>query len=233
MRTVAVIQARLGSSRLPGKILMSIAGKPMLTHVIERTKVICNIDAVAVTIPDNTGDYRIYDLCEGCYVSIGPEDNVLRRYQIAADVAGADRIVRVTSDCPFLDPYVAESVIRMHDLSGADYVSNVWPTRTWPDGLDVEVFTRKALDELHAPDEHVTTWLRRPDSPCLESAVIDLGRLKWSVDTRDDLEFANEIMRRLDPGAYRMTDTMNAIVDAGLWKTQPVSQDWLKSKGLQ
>lgn len=227
MRTVAIIQARMASTRLPGKIMMKFAGKPMLTHVIERVRTIPNVDAICVTIPDNTADYRIYDLCEGCYVSTGPENDLVRRYQIAADLSGADRIVRITSDCPLLDPVVAGQVIELHESSGAPYVSNVWPHRTWPDGLDVEVFSRKALDELIEPDEHCTTALRKPDSPCLLSPII-LGSLKWSVDTQEEFDFVKTIMDKLSPGQYRMHETMRAIGDADLWHRQPMSQDWAK-----
>jgi len=244
MRTIVIIQARLGSSRLPGKVLEVINGKPMLQHVLERAAAIPGVDGVCLTIPDTDPSKALYDVANGHYVSTGPEHDVLRRYRIAAEITNADRIVRVTADCPLLDPAVAAQVIALHDSNLiVPYVSNVYPKRTWPDGLDVEVFTKMALDNAGAmtfgrkvgtpnwaPREHPTLAMRSVYSPCLESKV-DMGRLKWSVDTPEELDFVREVMSRLPSGSYRMADTMEAIRAVGLWLRQPVSNDWQENNG--
>lgn len=232
MRTIAVIQARLGSTRLKGKALAEIAGKPMIEHVVERASLIPGIAGVCLAIPST--DPRLADYAKGHYVVTGPEEDVLTRFMIAAEITNAERIIRITGDCPLLDPAVAAAVMVLHDTEPfRGYVSNVWPRRTWPDGLDVEVFT---VDELAHADkisrtvgyrEHVTPLMRKPDSPNLE-ATVDLGRFKWSVDTPVELGFVRRVMEELPSGAFRMADTLEAIRKADLWSAQPESDDWRK-----
>lgn len=247
MRTTVIVQARLTSKRLPGKVLAEINGQPMLQHVLDRASRIRGVDAVCLTIPDTGPNQALSDAAKGYYICTGPEHDVLERYRIAAEITNAERIVRITADCPLLDPAVADAVIALHDMDLAvRYVSNVWPHRTWPDGLDVEVFTHAALDAActvesalgtdarngHGPAyvrEHVTGLMRSEDAPCLTSAV-NLGHLKWSVDTPRELQFVREVMTRLPHGNYRMLDTMEAIRRAGLWECQPISEDWERSQ---
>lgn len=235
MRTVAIVQARLTSTRLPNKVLMDIAGKPMLAHVLERASAIPGVDAICTTIPDSGPTQALYEIASQFgYVTTGPEHDVLTRYVIAAEITNAERIVRVTADCPLLDPEVSGMVVAIHDGDPTiGYVSNVHPHRTWPDGLDTEVFTVKELtyvSHISALDgcrEHVTTLMRRATSPNLESPM-DLGRRKWSVDTEAELQFVRAVMGEVK--GWRCADVIGAIGRLDLWDSQPESDDWRKSQ---
>lgn len=213
---------------------MDIAGQPMLQHVIERAALIPGIAGVCLAIPST--DTRLADYASGHYVVTGPEDDVLTRYVLAAEITNAERIIRITADCPLLDPQVAAAVLALHDSEPqASYVSNVWPQRTWPDGLDVEVFTAEELaraDKISRTvgyREHVTTLMQRSDAPNLVAGV-DLGRFKWSVDTPIELDFVRKVIEHLPEGAYRMNDTLEAIRKADLWTMQPESDDWKRQQ---
>lgn len=172
MRTVIIIQARMNSSRLPGKVLKPLAARPLLTHVVERCKRAQKADVVAVATSTERSDDPIAALCkhDDIFCIRGPLDDVLARYVRAGEETGAERIVRITADCPLVDPRVIDSCITTHETSSADYVSNVNPVRTFPHGLDVEVFSFKALEtaarEAYAPydREHVTSYIYRNDT---------------------------------------------------------------------
>jgi spore coat polysaccharide biosynthesis protein SpsF (cytidylyltransferase family) len=206
VKSVVVIQARMGSSRLPGKVMMDLAGQPVLAHVVARAKAARGVDAVCVAVPDTALDEPLAELAVelGAEVARGPEQDVLARYALAAAETGADRIVRVTADCPFLDPETAGRVLASLD-GGADYGSNVAP-RSWPKGLDVEAFTREALRraDREATDaydrEHVTPWMRA-HLACANVALPDDARAgwRWTLDHPEDLEFCRAVAARLPP----------------------------------
>jgi len=167
MTTGIIIQARTGSTRLPGKILLPLADMPMLWHVIVRCKKSKLVDKVIVATSTDAGDNPIEELCKqhGIDYFRGDLDDVLNRFKQCADTFNLDTIVRVTSDCPLVDPDIIDQSISMFNAhNDIDYVSNVLD-RTFPRGLDCEVFSRPALDEAHTKAmkqqerEHVTPWI--------------------------------------------------------------------------
>jgi spore coat polysaccharide biosynthesis protein SpsF len=205
MSTVAIIQARMGSTRLPGKVLMDIGGRPMLERVVLRTGAASLVDRVVVATTSTSDDDAIVDLCRsiGAAWFRGSVDDVLDRYRNAAVAFDAETVVRITSDCPLIDPTVIGRVIGAFHSRGPDYASNCID-RTYPRGLDTEVFTRAALErawcEASDPPEriHVTPYLyRHPERFALLSVTAELvcEDLRWTVDTQLDLEVVRDIYR--------------------------------------
>lgn len=211
MKTVAIIQARMGSTRLPGKVLADLGGQPVLAWVVRAASAIPGVDEVWVATSIHAGDDEIAAWCAANSVRVhrGPEQDVLERFTRTAEAADADVLVRITADCPLFDPAVAGLVLRLRSISGADYASNVDP-RTWPDGLDCEVVTAAALRiaaaEATDPSdrEHVTPYVRNNRArftwETLISPLAGLPGERWTLDTADDLRFLSEIARRLRPG---------------------------------
>jgi spore coat polysaccharide biosynthesis protein SpsF len=208
MNVVAIIQARMGSSRLPGKVVADLGGRTMLERVLRRTGRSRLVDRVVVATSKSDGDERIVQECRRLEVDWfrGPEDDVLKRYCQTAQAYGADVVVRITADCPFIDPTVTDRMIRAFLHARPDYASNTL-VRTWPRGLDTEVISEAALEraccEAGQPYErvHVTPYLYRHPEHFRLLAVRsphDLGSLRWTVDSLADLTFAREIYRRLD-----------------------------------
>lgn len=218
-RVVAVVQARMGSSRLPGKSLMALANKPMLAHVLERVKATPGVDEVVLATSATERDAPLCDLAAsvGVRAFTGSEWDVLERMRDAARNAQADTVVRVTGDCPFFDPQVAADVLNLYRLSTASYVWNDTATSGYPDGLDVEVFGYECLDlatkrAMKREDrEHVTPWMRRSLPTDVLRHYPNLSRYKLSVDTRDDFDFATEVHRFLIPGDFSMAGTVAAV----------------------
>lgn len=205
MKVLGVIQARAGSSRLPGKILMPLAGQPMLARVVERLRRATRLDEVVVATTVEPADDAVLNLCRsrGWPCFRGSQDDVLDRFHGAAREHQGDVIVRVTADCPLIEPAVVDRVVQAYlEAQDVDLVCNVWPRRTFPRGLDTEVFRRAALErawrEDHNPAwrEHVTTFLyRRPDLfrlATVENAQ-DYSEHRWTVDTAEDLALARAI----------------------------------------
>jgi len=204
----AIIQARMGATRLPGKVLMDVFGKPMLARVIQRVKQTNTIDKIAVATTERAEDIRILQLASQYAVIgfVGSEDDVLDRYYQAASHVGTDNIVRITADCPLIDPAVIDKVVQYFLDNSFDYVSNIHPP-TYPDGLDVEVFSfdalRKAWHEaqLRSEREHVTPYIWK-NSNLFNlgnvSGEADLSQLRWTVDTKSDLDFVNEVYAWLE-----------------------------------
>ena len=201
MTTVAIVQARMTSTRLPGKVLAPLAGKPMILRQLERLSRASRIDAVVVATSTDPSDDALTEVLRdaGYRVHRGSLDDVLARFIGAADEANADVVVRITADCPLLSPAVVDLVIAQFEESGADYASNTLDP-TYPDGLDVEVIRSTALKTLEGSDldtderEHVTLGIyRRPQIFGLLSVIdpnADRSNLRWTVDTPEDLEFA-------------------------------------------
>lgn len=205
--TVAIIQARMMSSRLQGKVMMHLCGKTILERVIERTAAAKNIDKIIVATSDKSADDTIIELCKkiGIETFRGSEENVLDRFYHAAIQAGADVIVRITADDPLKDPEIIEHVIKMREDSNYDYVSNtIHPT--FPEGIDCEVFTMKALSNayhnalLPSEKEHVTPYIwKHPDIFKIGELLspVDYSHLRWTVDCIEDYKFVEEIYNRL------------------------------------
>jgi spore coat polysaccharide biosynthesis protein SpsF (cytidylyltransferase family) len=211
MKTVAVIQARMGSTRLPGKVLADLEGAPMRARVVGRAGAASRVDEVWVACSDGPADDPIAEWCHGQGLPLfrGSEQDVLGRFVGTALAARADLIVRLTADCPLLDPALIDRTIaELISHQEADYASNVL-ARSYPRGLDVEAFTMRALARMdtlgrsEAAREHVTVVVRleRPDQFVVRSVVADRddSDLRWTVDTRDDLEFVRTVYRRLGP----------------------------------
>jgi spore coat polysaccharide biosynthesis protein SpsF len=226
MKTVAIIQARMGSTRLPGKVLLDLAGEPMLARVVTRVQRAGTLDQVCVATSVGAQDDPIVSLCADLGVDCfrGPEDDVLDRYLQAANWAAADVVVRITSDCPLIDPEVIDQVVDGFWRESPDYASNTLE-RCWPRGLDTEAFSMNALEtagrEAREPYEraHVTPFFyRNPERFRLLpiSGPFALGDHRWTVDEIDDLEMVREVYAAFDDGAS--TD-WRSILD--LLKTRP------------
>jgi spore coat polysaccharide biosynthesis protein SpsF len=206
-RAIVVVQARFGSSRLPGKVLADLAGQPLLARVLARARAIPGADIVVLATTTGRGDDAVADLGAALGVDVfrGSEDDVLDRYYQAARRFEGDPVVRVTADCPFLDPAVSGLVLAEFRRGGADYVSNFEPRR-YPDGLDTEVFSFAALERawrearLPSEREHVTPYIwKHPERFRLRAVAPDEDHsdLRWTVDEPRDLEFARAVYARL------------------------------------
>jgi len=226
-RVVAIIQGRMSSSRLPGKILADIAGQPMLTRVFTRTSRAQTLDRVILATTTDPSDVPVAEYCDfsGIPFTRGSLFDVLDRYYQSALQAKADVVVRVTADCPIIDPVLIDDVVTTLLEGEYDFVCNRLPPpwhRTFPIGLDVEACAFKVLEkawkEAKEPQhrEHampyfyegvelttVNRQLQTGISPrgfkvALRHHPIDFGDYRWTVDTPEDLEFMRQIYSRFD-----------------------------------
>jgi spore coat polysaccharide biosynthesis protein SpsF len=229
-RTVAVIQARCGSSRLPRKVLSDLAGQPMLARVVERVRAARLIDDMYVATSDQPADDPLEELARvrGWPLVRGSLNDVLSRFALAAETARAQVVVRITADCPFIDPDVIDQVVQkfLDAQPAVDYASNVWPTRTFPRGLDTEVFSRQALTEsmecaTAAPHrEHVTQYILQNPTRFrtlnLEFTQ-DESKHRWTVDTEEDLRLAQLLYGQLHAPEFRLADVLALIARHPEW----------------
>jgi spore coat polysaccharide biosynthesis protein SpsF len=203
---IAIIQARMGSTRLPGKVLLDLAGEPMLARVVDRVRRAGRIDDIVVATTVSGEDDRIVSLCRerGWRWFRGEVDDVLDRYFRAATEARAGIVVRITSDCPLIDPVVVDRVVEefAKGRESTDYASNIFPLRTFPRGLDTEAIGYGALERSWREEremryrEHVTQYiLRHPQLFRIRSVTndTDLSGHRWTVDTPGDLAFVRAI----------------------------------------
>lgn len=211
MTVAAVIQARMTSTRLPGKVLMQAAGRPMLAHQIARVRRASAVDTVCIATTTNADDDPVVALAEaeGMAVFRGSEPDVLDRFVGAAESAGAEIAVRLTGDCPLTDPALIDAVVDLFRDSDppVDYATNSFP-RTWPIGLDVEVASMTALRTANAEAsdtydrEHVMPFLyRQPERFRIASyrAPEDLSGYRWTLDERSDYELLVRVLETLVP----------------------------------
>ncbi|MBK8908786.1 MAG: glycosyltransferase family protein [Rhodospirillales bacterium] len=208
--TGVVIQARIGSTRLPGKVLMDLGGRTVLSHVIERCQAIEGVDVVACAVPKSKADDPVAEEAtrNGAAVFRGAEKDVLGRVLGCARAQAMHIVMRITADCPLLDPTVCAGVLRLQRVTGADYVSNDMKL-CWPRGLDCEVVTRAWLERAaeEATDaedrEHVTRYIRRHPEVHWEHLPL-LGKsvqhIRLTLDTEDDLRDLRRIVATLPPG---------------------------------
>jgi spore coat polysaccharide biosynthesis protein SpsF len=222
VRTAVIVQARTGSSRLPAKALLDLGGKPILHHVLERCRTVAGADTVVCAVPDEAESEPLERIARECEAAVfrGSETDVLDRYLGAARMAGADVVLRVTSDCPLIDPDVCAEVLALRAKTNADYACNNMPA-TFPHGLDCEAFTFAALSLAaetasgHTDREHVTPWLRRDRRISRANLASDdpaLAAYRWTLDYREDLAFFRALGDlRPDLATARMQDILDLL----------------------
>lgn len=227
MKIVCIIQARMGSSRLPGKVAMKLGQKPMLARVLERAGAIKGVDSVVVATSTKPSDLTVVEIANkmGVEVFRGSEHDVLERYAQAAEEHDAEAIVRITADCPLLDPKMSSEVIRKFVEKKPDYCSNSL-RRTFPRGLDTEIFTRRMLDlanqeATEQPDrEHVTRFIwRQPQRFNLLSVEgeKDLSGHRWTVDTEQDFALVKKIYQELGEGEWGLAEVLDVLKRNPIW----------------
>ena len=231
MKTVLIVQARMTSTRLPGKVLLPLAGEPMLMRLVQRLRRVQRADGMVIATTTNPTDNPIATLCAQLDVPChrGSEHDVLSRYADAARLHGADVVVRITSDCPLIDPALIDQVIEVYEEGDSDYVSNMLPP-TWPYGMAVEVFSAAALAQAHAEAsqsaerEHVTPFIYwHPERYRLRNLAspVDLSHHRWTVDTPEDYELVRRLFETLIPAHPEFTQAdVLAVLDA--------HPDWLR-----
>jgi glutamate-1-semialdehyde 2,1-aminomutase/spore coat polysaccharide biosynthesis protein SpsF len=244
MKTVAVIQARVSSSRLPGKVLAEIAGEPMVVRVVDRVRQAKLINEVVLATSADPSDDPLADLCRqrGIPCVRGSLNDVLDRFRTAVQAAGADVVVRVTADCPLIDPAVIDRTIDKLLTDRLDYAANFLPRASYPDGLDAEVFTAAALERAWheatqpAEREHVTPYLRL--SGKFKTGGIthptDLSRHRWTVDDPADLAFVRRVYQALgDRPAAGLEEVMALLAArpdiAAAQGTAPTNEGYARS----
>ncbi len=219
-----IVQARMTSTRLPGKVLLTVMGKPLLSYQIERLRRIRGAEFVVATTR-NREDDAIEAICRDLDIIVfrGDENDVLSRYHGAALAVGADVVVRVTSDCPLIDPDVSERVINRYlsARGSLEYVSNTL-VRTYPRGLDTEIFPFSVLDIAHNEAgkpyerEHVTPFIyKHPERFRMDQVtdVEDRSGLRWTVDTPEDFEFVRLVLENIYPSnpLFCMRDVLETL----------------------
>jgi spore coat polysaccharide biosynthesis protein SpsF len=218
-RITAIIQARIGSTRLPGKVMRPILGKPMLQHIVERLRSVEAIDKVVVATSESGKDDRLAEFCDDCSIPFyrGSELDVLDRFYHAATNFGGEHLVRITGDCPLVDPLVVSRLIAYYFQNGFDFcgvatgagVAGREVVGRYPDGLDSEIFSmeiltiawREAKSELHR--EHVTPFIwQQPERfrlGALYPEAGDYSDCRWTVDNYEDHELMKWIYMQLYP----------------------------------
>lgn len=229
MKTVAIVQARMGSSRLPGKVFQDIAGAPMLRRVMDRLGRARELDAIVVATTIEPGDAAIEEFCRdaGWMCSRGSETDVLDRYYHAARDAKAGVVVRITSDCPLIDPELVDAIVTTYRARPElDYLSNTIGRRSFPRGLDVEVFSFAALKRAWNEDgdaawrEHVTPYIyRRTDRFRCDTfeQETDHSDRRWTVDTSEDLELVRRIYEHFGHDEFTWQAALQACSQHPEW----------------
>ncbi len=224
MRIIAIIQARIGSTRLPGKVLKELIGEPMLIHVHNRVSRSTLIDDVIIATTDQRQDDIIAELCreEKWLWYRGSENDVLDRYYQAAKNFKGDIITRITSDCPIIDPSIIDKVLqKFTELHPSlDYVSNIFPERTFPQGLDTEAIRFRALERAWKDDnnpalrEHVTQYiLKNPLKFKILNITnpLDLSFHRWTVDTPEDFSLIQNIYEHFGHNRFTWIEVLEYL----------------------
>jgi spore coat polysaccharide biosynthesis protein SpsF len=205
---VAIIQARLGSTRLPGKVFKTLSGRPMLWHVVDRLSHSKMLDKIIIATTTQPEDDQVEGFCSAnnilCYR--GSSNDVLSRYYETAKIYSAEIVIRITSDCPVIDPYILDDMLRQFiSEDNIDYMSNSIQ-RTFPRGLDAEIFTFATLEKtfteakLDYEHEHVTPYIyHNPEKFTIKNYANekDLSSYRWTVDTAEDFRLIEEIYNSL------------------------------------
>jgi len=229
-KIVAIIQAHIGSTRLPGKVLLDLAGEPMLARVVNRIQRAKTPEEVVVATTVNPADAAIVRLCgeRGWPCFRGSEEDVLDRYYQAARRFGGDAVVRITSDCPLIDAGIVDRVVQkfLDRQPEVDYASNTLPPRTFPRGLDVEVMSLTALERAWREDdslawrEHVTPYIyRHPEEFKLHPVAndVDYSYMRWTVDTAEDLGFVRKIYEHFGNDRFSWRDVLRVLEEHPEW----------------
>lgn len=231
MKTEIYVQARMGSTRLPGKVMLPVLNKTLLEYLLERLADVKEADTIAILTTTNPADDNIVSFCKErnilCYR--GSEENVLERYFEVAKKRKPDAIIRITSDCPLIDPDIVDKTIKAYkeNFPSYDYVSNSLE-HTFPRGLDVEVFSYTALEETFKnairedEKEHVTPYIyRHPEKFKLKNIYSDqdLSSLRLTVDTKEDFKLIRLILEHLYPQKphFRLRDILELLRNHPNW----------------
>lgn len=214
MKIAAIIQARMGSTRLSGKVMKDLNGKTVLSHVIERvrqSKLIEDI-IIATTIHERDNIIETEAINYGSKVYRGSEDDVLSRYYFAAKENNVDTIIRITSDCPLIDPNVIDEIIKFYLKGNYDLVTNAGSDltqRTYPRGLDTEIFSFEVLENAFINGkesyhrEHVTPFIYEHSKKIYYfKNKVDYSKYRWTLDTEEDYKLISEIYNRLYKGTH-------------------------------
>lgn len=229
-KVVAIIEARMTSSRLPGKVLMKAAGKSMLEHMINRVRNVSRIDEIVVATTTNQTDDPIEALAKLLGVSYfrGSEDNVMERVLDAGKHANANIIVELTGDCPIIDPSIISLVLNTYLHNESSYVSNAH-IRSYPDGMDVQVFSLDVLQqsyELVTTDlerEHVSLHIRNHPELFLHTHIVAPDNLFWpelglTLDEKDDFELLKKIIEAFKPNQlFTCMDVITLLKENPIW----------------
>lgn len=230
MRIAAIIQARLGSTRLPGKVMLPLAGEAALTRVYQRVARAPSLTAIVIATTTNPADDILADFCaaQGWSCFRGSETDVLDRYYQAAKIHQADVVIRITSDCPLIDPAIIERVIAESSALDADYASVDLPPLTFPTGMDAEFICMDALErawrDCDNPNwrEHVTPYLyHHPELFQLHrvAAEADYSAMRWTLDTPDDLAFLRRIYDHFGGDEFSWRDVLKLLDAHPEWLT--------------
>ena len=217
---LCIIQARYSSTRFPGKVMLFLQDKTVLEHIEKRVQDAEKIDKVIVATGEGTENDKIGDLCGELGVDCfrGDEDDVLDRYYQAGKKYNYTNIVRITGDCPLIDPEVIDQVVKLFEQGGLDYATNVIPP-TYPDGLDTEIFSFSALEkawkeaDLKSNREHVTVYMWQNPELFKQKHLnneIDLSAKRWTLDNPEDYEVIKHVYDTLYPQNphFRMKDVL-------------------------
>ncbi|MGP4060596.1 cytidylyltransferase domain-containing protein [Halobacillus sp. H74] len=231
MKVVAIVQARMGSTRLPGKVLMKVMGKSLLEYQIERMQRAKSITEIVIATSTKQKDDPIIDLCNQLSVSHfrGSEHDVLDRFYRAAEAYDAEAVVRLTADCPLIDPEVIDQVVDYYVKNHYryDYGSNT-EMRSYPRGMDTSIFSFKALEQacrearLPFDREHVTPFIIRNEQRFPSFHITysqDASHHRWTVDTKEDFQLIEHILKELYPKNEKFTlkDTLNVFENHPEW----------------
>ena len=211
MKVVALVQARMGSTRLPGKVLRPIVGKPMIELLLTRLSKSKEIDEIVVATSNKNRDDQLQLSVKslGYKCTRGSEKDVLDRFYQSAKFLKADVIIRITGDCPLMDPMLVDQCVRRFKQEQVDYFSNASPM-TYPDGLDIEVMTFDSIKRANRvassefDREHVTPYIRNSDdfSKGSMSYTEDLSSQRWSIDEPEDLIVISNVFKHFAPDIF-------------------------------
>lgn len=225
MKVGAIIQARMGSTRLPEKVMKNLEGKTVLEHVIERVKQSEAIDEIIIATTTSERDSVIVSESLKCGVKVfrGSEDDVLERYYYAAEANNLDIIVRITSDCPLIDPKVLDEIIKYYIENDYEIITNAGndlDNRTYPRGLDIEIFSLELLKAAfnNAKEkyqrEHVTPYMyETTENKFFYKNTINYSEYRWTLDTEEDFELIKAIYSELYKGVhdFYLNEVVNLI----------------------